>query len=61
MYKLLSFLYRWKLICINKWIFYTYTKCILYYTIWLKRIGFVYYNIQKIVKDETMSEFRSET
>ena len=59
--------------CINKWIFFTYTKCILYYTKWLKRIGFIYYNIrndtviyendtnEKIVKDETMSEFRSET
>ena len=26
MYKLLSFLYRWRLICINKWISYTYIR-----------------------------------
>jgi hypothetical protein len=59
MYRLLSFLYRWKLICINKWISYTYTKCILYYTIWLKRIGFVYYNIRNdtyIYENDTMYE-----
>jgi len=36
-------------------------RCILYYTLCGILWGFVYYNVQKIVKDKTMSEFRSET
>ena len=51
MYKLLSFLYRWKLLCINKWGFFT-------YRIFAGDINVVH-KIIKIVKDETMSEFRN--
>ena len=49
-YKLLSFLYRYKLMCINKWISYTYTYLFVYIRTDIR---------MKIVKDETMSEFRN--